>query len=458
MAAEEDPFELINKGNAFEAASDHWRSAEYYSRASVCLRTRADGISSQIRKGGEEVNDGASDDEKRKVVSLFRAQSLEYMYKARHCLLEALRFENDQDRSRTLEVAKTGTGSLDPLFSYISQEESEKRKHTFEILFSGGSESLLEIDTQVVEVGTQVDASNESEEIGTKEGNFAELPRTTSISNTNSSQIDSTENVKESSLSSDEIDDRQQSIESRLAKLDTSLLPNVPPPFVSGSRSSGGGGDISQKNRLEEIQRGLGRLGVSLPDSNGKTDLIPDNLSAEDQVKLIIQQAKDEVRFEKGTGEGGDSNGLLVDTTEFVDNDLIDENDSMFEGFEDEEYDIDALLSKAESLVAKSGMEAGRDGASPELVQIRKVQAILLEARLCLEMVHAKSSDEQILPNKLNEAVDVETREDMNDDHSEDTTVENDQPSSGSNLAARKKARERIENAQDCLNNLVKDW
>ena len=93
MAAEEDPSELIKLGSAFEKASDNWRSAEFYSRASTCLRTRADDLSSQIRGGGHG---------DRKVVSLFRAQSLEYLYKARHCLLEALWFENDQDRSRTV--------------------------------------------------------------------------------------------------------------------------------------------------------------------------------------------------------------------------------------------------------------------------------------------------------------------------------------------------------------------
>ena len=36
---DEDPFDLIQKGNAFEAASDHWRSAEFYTRASKSLRS-----------------------------------------------------------------------------------------------------------------------------------------------------------------------------------------------------------------------------------------------------------------------------------------------------------------------------------------------------------------------------------------------------------------------------------
>ena len=61
------------------------------------------------------------------------------MYKARHCLMQALQFENDQDRSNTLEVAKSGVGSLDPLYSMISDEEGRKRRLIFETLFTSGS-------------------------------------------------------------------------------------------------------------------------------------------------------------------------------------------------------------------------------------------------------------------------------------------------------------------------------
>ncbi|KAL7527918.1 hypothetical protein ACHAXR_002190 [Thalassiosira sp. AJA248-18] len=452
MSAEEDPFELIAKGNAFESASDHWRSAEFYSRASICLRSQADGLSSQIRKGGQV--DRAADAEKRKVVSLFRAQSLEYMYKARYCLLEALRFENDQDRSRTLEVAKSGTGSLDPLFSMISHEESEKRKLTFERLFSGRGEALeCKTDAGVADVEIQadtliepIDESVEMEYKGEAVVTSSESAPTTA----NEGTVESSENLTESAPTGNEIDDRRQSIESRLAELDSSLLPNVPPPFISGSRSTGGG---DNKNRLEEIKRGLGRLGVSLPDSGKKSDLLPENLSAEDQVKLIIQQANDEVQFEKGLhGEGVESNGL-VGTAELVDDDVIDENDSMFEGFDDEDDDIEALLAKAETLVAKTGAEVDGEFSS-ELIQIRKVQALLLEARLCLEMVQAKSSDEQ----KFKQSEDDKIKEDMSDDSSGDSVQSSDHGSRDTGLAARKKARELVENAQDSMKKLLKDW
>ena len=78
-------------------------------------------------------------------------------------------------------------------------------------------------------------------------------------------------------------------------------------------------------------------------------------------------------------------------------------------GYEDDDdLDVDALLAKAENLVAKTGINAGGEGKfSSELVQIRRVQALLLEARLCLEMVQAKSDDEDVLPNNSKEAGDA---------------------------------------------------
>ncbi|KAL3822849.1 hypothetical protein ACHAXA_006213 [Cyclostephanos tholiformis] len=425
MSSDDDPFELIKKGNAFESASDHWRSAEFYSRASMCLRCRADDLSSQIREGG---HDRSSKVEKRKVASLFRAQSLEYLYKGRHCLLEALRFENDQDRSRTLEVARSGTGSLDPLFSMISSEDSKKRNELFQRLFSGCTKAL--------EVGIQANA----EDVGETEQIVEDGP-TTSIGITESSYVNFEKSSNESSTTTDQIDDRQQSLESRLAKLDSSLLPDVPPPFVSGSR---GGSVPNSNNRLDEIQRGLGRLGVTLPDSTCKRDLLPDNMSAEDQVKLLINQVKDEVHLERGTNIGGGSSlDKMSDAFSSGNGTAIDENDSMFEGFEDDEYDIDVLLSRAESLAAKTGVKLeGCVEFHSELVQIRKVQALLLEARLCLEMAQTKSHDEEAYLSELNE---------------DERCARNDERSCATRVA-KKKARVLVANVQDCIGELLNLW
>ena len=474
MAADEDPFDLIKKGNAFEGASDHWRAAEFYSRASVCLKSRADDLSFQIRSSS---NSGQSDEaavgEKRKVISLFRAQSLEYMYKARHCLLEALRFENEQDRSNTLEVAKTGSGSLDPLFSLIAEEERTKRAVIFNTLFTGIWEERDSEKPDVAEVGTQADTTllvdetgagsseqtNGSEEI---KGNRIETDEDAErIDATTSSQAD---NTARNPNPNNNIDDRQQDIESRLAQLDSSLLPNVPPPFISGSRTSG-----CTDGKLEDIQRGLKGLGVYVPDSSGKrSDLLHENLSADDQVKLIIQQAQDEVRVEKGlhNEQSGESNDF-VNTSGLDDSSVIGEDDSMFEGFEDDEDDdmnIETLLAKAESLVKKTDDEviAGGEHSTSELIRIRKVQALLLETRLCLEMVQSqKSSEEEVKPTtEAEEGTKDKDQDETDDDDEDDKSREsnNDNENNGSDAAARKKANELIGNANDCLTKLMKEW
>ena len=41
---DEDPFELIQKGNGCEASCDHWRAADHYGRASRRLLARADDL------------------------------------------------------------------------------------------------------------------------------------------------------------------------------------------------------------------------------------------------------------------------------------------------------------------------------------------------------------------------------------------------------------------------------
>jgi len=391
------PFDLIERGNAFDSAYDHWRSADCYSRASTCLRDQADILSTQIKNG---YHDQSVVSEKRKVVSLFRAQSLEYLYKARQCLLKAMQFENEQDHSRMLDVARLGSGSLDPLACMISSQDIEKRNLTFRRLFSRC--------TNMMEVGIQTNADND-----------ADIDQI-NISSTNNRIVA-----------------HQQLLESRLAKLDSSLLPNIPPPVVFGSHNG-------TKNRMEEIHRGLGGLGVSLPDSS-KRDILPDTLSTEDQMKLIINQAKDEVRIERGIHleTGYCSNILDASLSSSVDDNVINENDSMFDGFEDEEYDIDTLLSKTESLLTKMGINTIGESEKfhSELVQIRRIQALLLETRLCLEIARSKSNDT------------VKTLEDEGDDD-ECCVRNNDQ----STVAMKKKARSLAVCVQDCINELLNSW
>jgi hypothetical protein len=115
----------------------------------------------------------------------------------------------------------------------------------------------------------------------------------------------------------------------------------------------------------------------------------------------------------------------------------------MFDGFEDEEYDIDTLLSKTESLLTKT--EIRIDGESEEfhsdLAQIRRIQALLLEARLCLEIARSKSND-------------TVTTHEKEDDDDECCVKNNDQ----SIVAMKKKARCLIVGVQDCVKELLNKW
>lgn len=92
------------------------------------------------------------------------------------------------------------------------------------------------------------------------------------------------------SRASEDVGEKTSMLEERLMELNASL--------PSGFKTD--------KERLADINRGLGRLGLSLyPNSNhgSSTDIQPP-LSEEDQVADIIAQAKDEVRYEKPTATG----------------------------------------------------------------------------------------------------------------------------------------------------------
>jgi len=427
MEEADDPFALIEKGNAFEAANNHWGSADMYSQASMCLRIRADNFSSQLTEDAAN----AKNQERRKIISLYRAQSLEYLYKARHCFIEAVKFENDQDRNRMLEVAMSGKGRLDPLCSMISSEESERRRCIFQTLFSGQD------DVKAKEAYD--DAGDKREEYLKDE---AEIP------------VQNDTNERTIKPAEDNIDNLQESMEARLAKLNSSLennenIPKAPPPFISGSRS---GGSSSDQSRLDNLQRGLKGLGVTLPDNCSNKDFIPDNnLSDEDQVKLIIQQARDEVMIEKGTDDDNE--------------DGIDENDSMFEGFEEEEDDIESLLAKAENLVAKTTSEinGGMDqsnssipSSTVELAQLRKAQALLLEARLCLEIGDAKYLDECANHEMNDESASSDGGENLDDNGNENKYETNNQRNNRN--SARIKAKERVQDACECLKAILSGW
>jgi hypothetical protein len=467
-----DPFALIKKGNAHEAASNFWKSAEMYTKASICLRSRADQLSSSsssssttitpIEKDcGTNTTNKKREEERRKIISLYRAQSLEYLYKARQSFIMAITNENDQDRQQLVNVAKSGSRKLDPTMSCITLEESENRRTVFQTLFAG----LLD------EAGSEEDG-NKMEECCSKCKHIDE-----SKEKRRSPTQNNDDDVKDATIHP--TDNSIESMEARLAKLNASLanntsntdtekksIPNVPPPFISGSRSSYNNG--SDQHRLQNIHDGLKRLGVSIPNNNSKDFITTtQNLSEDEQVKLIIEQAQDEVRIEQTTegrkheidnASSAESNNVL-DYTNKDDDDDIDENDSMFDDYEDEEDDIDSLLMKAENLVTKTSAEIKGNMVSNnstllpiskenvELAQLRKAQSLLLEARLLLDMGSAEKELDEGEDNSEKEigSSGKSTKEDAtNNDKKE--------------LSARIKAKERVEDADKCLKEVLLGW
>ena len=95
MVKYDDPFDLIERGNAFASSSSHWSAADAYFQASISLEHRAGTLS----------NPPSNEIEQRRIVTLFRTQSLEYFFKARHSLLRALTLENEQDRQNSKRAA-----------------------------------------------------------------------------------------------------------------------------------------------------------------------------------------------------------------------------------------------------------------------------------------------------------------------------------------------------------------
>ena len=253
-----------------------------------------------------------------------------------------------------------------------------------------------------------------------------------------------------------DLDNLQQSMESRLADLNSSIssnadsIPKAPPPFISDSRSGGQGSDQS---RLDDLHLGLKGLGISLPD-NTKNNSISERLSDDDQVKMIIQQAQDEVMIERG--DQSDTVQYKVGYSG-----EIDETDSMFEGFEYEEDDIDSLLRKADNLIARTTRADKSSSlvscASAELSYLRKAQALLMEARLCLELGDTMSAASGVTASILN---DESTRRDdgggeQNDQCINSSSSEEDE---NRNIKTSIKAKEKVKDARECLNDILATW
>lgn len=331
---DEDPFDLIHKGNAFASSSSHWSAADAYSRASLALRHRADAL---LQSCINTATSSTKELEVQKIMALYNTQSTEYFYKARHSLLQAMSFENEQDRNSTHE-------KTDPTCSFIGIDEAERRRRLFDRLFVMQHNAVY---------STKPDGNMNMPAIAPIENECANVNSIIDIPAAPSSSlptIDDTLSQEKSTLNDNQCNTSEQ--------------------------------------RLDEIRNGLQRLGVSLQHNEHESRTsVHKELSSEDQVKLIIQQATDEVQVERSSTND-----------EYYNDSDVDENDSMFEGYDQldvsDDYDLDTLLVKVEKIVASAASKEGaetdgfktNDEVEQYLQMIRDAQALLLEARLSLEL------------------------------------------------------------------------
>jgi hypothetical protein len=385
MASEDDPFELIHRGNAFASSSSHWSAADAYSRATLALQHRAEAI------GNSCTSSNKKNEEEQKIKALFTTQSTEYFYKARSSLLQAMAFENEQDRVNAAQATCSGA-TQEPMCFLIGSEEEDRRRQIFNRLFCTSKSG--------------VKASPSEEYTSAHTDLDIDIPALPTM---------------------------------KIAQVRKFSLQTSNDALCNDS-----------EQRLNTIKKGLERLGVSLPDNDGKVaSAIDRELSTEDQVRLVIQQAADEVRVEEHSNTS-DSNQICDDI------DDIDENNSMFEGYQDQiddESDLDALLIKVEKMVASAATR--EEKVSPNCANIddkqrvtslechlqiiRDAQAMLLEARLCLELERESDNDN---PSRHVSSTDAQQEMAIT------STVDNNQVVS---LKRRHNARERILSAIRCL-------
>jgi hypothetical protein len=347
----EEAFSLIHQGKDFVAVDAHWDAAEVLDKASEILQGLA---------GAEETNDKKDDDnEKKKIVALYQSQSREYFHRARDCLLTAMKDENASDQVLVKEGdtdAGAAVGEVeDPVYLTLSDEDAEKRLKIFARLFS--RETLL----SVVGEATNVDATTVDGDDGKP------------------------------------VLEQQCSLEDRLMQLNASL--------PSGFKTS--------TERMQDINRGLNRLGMSLHSAADSKPALEIEKSEIDQVADIIQQAKDELAMQPvvdstsqpvsgvsgSTGAGiiDEDAILLMNDEDEEDNDGSDDDDDIKNEMDVEDVTairekvVEAQAKLAEIIALLDIDEEATDGAGHVTIQNQGPgKKALREARLFLQQAGQK--------------------------------------------------------------------
>lgn len=288
----ESAFLLIENGNAFQSCKNWWAASDSFVRATHILTHLAADAA------------GQESAEQKRISQLYDTKRYEYLGRARDCFVKALTSEAERDQERRNEMVDTLHDArvleTDLLCATISTEEINKRLNTFAGLFA---KSNIKVK---YEVGNGEDVMGE----GNTPKDVDEDGETT-----------------------------EKSIEERLKDLNRSL--------PAGLKSS--------TQRMVDIDKGMRRLGLT-SFTEQKREEVVEELDEDEQVEQILNQAKDEVLFEKNT----EQDGKVQSTVDGKDSDRNEESDN--ESSDSDDTDLDRRILKVGS----------RKAAKEQIVQAQR--------------------------------------------------------------------------------------
>eukprot|EP00521_Asterionellopsis_glacialis_P018492 CAMPEP_0195295712 /NCGR_PEP_ID=MMETSP0707-20130614/17910_1 /TAXON_ID=33640 /ORGANISM="Asterionellopsis glacialis, Strain CCMP134" /LENGTH=359 /DNA_ID=CAMNT_0040356997 /DNA_START=27 /DNA_END=1106 /DNA_ORIENTATION=- len=277
----EKAFDLINEGNSFQKEKQWWNAAESYGGAMRILKDLA--ADEKVEGEGSSAEPGnGSKEEQQMIRKLYEAKRNEYLDRARNCFLKALTNEDNQDQTRRKSEQTDG---IEPLCTTLSEETLEKRLHIFANLYA---------KNEIVSVGAMPSTSDGMHDGGEE---------------TNKGEVES--------LPPEDMEDKEKTLEDRLRDLNDSLPSELK----------------TSKQRMVDIDKGLRRLGLSFYTKDEK-EQVEQELDEDEQIDQILNQAKDEVLFERTLPSTTDGKKSKKGQAESDDDDDDDDGD-VYDAFED---------------------------------------------------------------------------------------------------------------------------
>jgi hypothetical protein len=505
----EDPFSLIEKGNSLESSHNKWGSSDYYSRASSELLNEFQALNATIGIGNDEADNENSKknrkDEQKKIAALYHDQSVEYLNKARASLIGALMFEREEDLKRWADTepmveaisrssrssqssnkqANLETQVFDPLMTMLTDDQVKRRMETFRRLFVSSlvvsNDITTDIATKDAETSTKElelehqllkdipekknDIITESKHIAEKKDETVDNNEVTELEQRLANLVPANNNLdeqfhSESTNTNDVKNETELSLEERLANLNSSIPQKMK----------------SDNERLENIQSGLGDLGVYVPSQNKNNFLHEQEMTEDEQIQLIMDMAKDEVALDKESNDDDDDdNASNNETVE----DIMKRSGIRFELPSEEDHSYsDGLLNIASDPAEeeddfRASMKTLRDPNNDDIDSdsdeedlqdledmkraLAKSQQMLLQANICLdeldEMTSLSCSQSQELTEDQNPMVidkddneiDQHEEQESNDDKDSKLGLEVDENRQEGNISEEGNKKEIIE-------------